>query len=293
MKKSIYTGTALALAVILSACGSTADASDEKPAETAASAEASAAPLTDLLDRLPEQPFGLDAGKIVADPAHFEIQWQMDENTADVPVADALTAFLQVQWLANERQTYIAGPDKDKILGSLEDAEHFVAAEYVDSMRKRADEGVAYAEAFEEEDGELASPNEPVPYPLHLGLVASPDSEEPAELIEQRKKNWPEISEGDGHGWLQIDGEEFETPFLGSSETRLTPRIHYVYVPEADPHVVEILAYLDYELALADGRTALISHSSRHTMTHEDGEWKVSFWTSTYNDEQPTVTVKS
>lgn len=293
MKKSIYAATAVALAVVLSGCGSQADTTVEKKAGLDASVEASAAPVVDPLDRLPEHPFGLDAEAIVADPERFGIQLHLDESQGGLSMAGALTAFLQIHWLANERQIYLGGPDTEKIQGTLRDAEHFVAAEHLTPLREKAERALAYT-ALHEQEGDEATPlTEEIYYPFHLGSVAAPDSEVPAEVTELRKERWPDPSEAEEYVWLQVDGEDTYSFFPLSSEIPLTPRIYDVTgKQEGHPADVHIFAYLDYEMPLSDGRTAVASYSSWYGMRNVNGEWKLDGWKTHYNDTKPTVTIK-
>ena len=293
MKKSIYAAAALAFAVVLSGCGSSADAAVEQPAGTTAASETAAAPAMDPLDSLPGDPFGLDAGQIAAAPERFGIQWQFGDGQAGTPVAGALTAFLQIQWLANERQVYVAGSDLEKIQGSLRDAEHFVAPEHLEPERKKVQDALAYT-ALREKEGDDAPPlSEAIYYPLHLGSVATPDSEVPTEVDELRHEKWPDPSEADDYNWLQIDGEEAYSFFRMSSEIPLTPRIHHVYgQQEGHSSEVNILAYLDYEIPLVDGRTAVVSYSTWYGMKTVNGEWKLDGWRFSLNDQKPTISVK-
>ncbi|WP_146363064.1 hypothetical protein [Arthrobacter yangruifuii] len=261
MKKSAYAAIALVFAVVTSGCGSDADASVTEPSGTSTLVEASASPVIDPLDRLPAQPFGVDAAKIVADPAQFGIQWQMGEDQSAEAVAEALTVFLQVQWLANERQIYIAGPDRNKIQGSLKDAEHFVAPEHLEPLRKAAADGLAYTALHEKEGDDTAPPSEQIYYPFHQGEVGG--------------------------------GPSDAIPFDVSSGMQLTPRISHVFGrQEGHPVDINIRAYLDYEVTLVDGRRAVVSYPSWYGMRNVDGEWKVDGWTFNYHDAEPTVTTK-
>ena len=303
MKNPLYALTAVTLAVTLAGCAGNADATAEKPAGTAsaspsaeATVEPTADPAKDPLNILPNKPFGIDPDAIVADPGAFGVQWQLTSDQDGVPVAEALRAFLQAQWVANERQVLTGGPDKDKILGSLRDAEHFVVPEWLGQERDRAQKGVAFAELVEAEGEDADIPGEEaLVYPLHLGSIGSPStlSEEEAKAWhEKRAAQWPDIDEHDA-AWITVDGETEPVPFLVTNRAELTPRIFHVYdsTQNFSGNVV-LLAYLDYELPLEDGRTALVRYTAQYEMADVDGQWKINFWDYSYEDTNATVTIK-
>lgn len=304
MKNPLYALTAVTLAVTLAGCASNADATAEKPAGTAsassaaeATGEPTADPAKDPLNNLPDKPFGIDPDAIVADPAAFGIQWQLTSDQDGVPVAEALRAFLQAQWVANERQVLFGGPDKDKLLGSLRDAEHFVVPEWLGQERERAEKGVAFAELVEKEGHDADFPgDEEMAYPMHLGTVGSAStlSEEEAKAWhEKRAAQWPDIGAHDA-AWITVSGETDPVPVLLTSRAELTPRIFHVYdsTQNFSGNVV-LLAYLDYELPLEDGRTAILRYTAQYEMADVDGQWKINFWDFSYEDNKATITIKN
>ena len=300
MKSPLYALTAIALAVTLAGCSSNADAAAEKPAGTTVSAEPSAEvtadPAKDPLNNLPDKPFGIDPDALVADPAAFGIQWQLTSDQDGVPVAEALRAFLQAQWLANERQVVTGGANKEKILGSLRDAERFVVPDWLGQERERAEKGLAFAELVEAEGDDADYPtDEAMDYPLHLGTVAVPNTlsgEELKAMSEKRAAQWPDVDEHEAV-WVTVDGETEQVPFLVANRAELTPRIFHVYDSSQDfSGNVVLLAHLDYELPLEDGRTALLRYTAQYEMADVDGEWRINFWDYSYEDTKPTVTIK-
>lgn len=302
MKNPKYVVTALSLAVILSGCG--ADAAAQNPGATStapqtgsASSELSAAPGVDPLDRLPEQPFGLDAEKMIADPAAFGITLNLGTSPDDVPVAGALRTVLQQQWLAEERQIYFGGTDQEKIQGSLRDAERFVAEEALDAERVKAEKGIAFSKkiAAAGEEADLDS-DEDLPYPLHLGRIASIASETSNTAKEaQKSPQWEELADDkDSYAWIAAEGEEAApTPHRISDGHRIVPRIYAVTGPqEGTPSDVHVFAYMDYEFPLLDGRTVVITYSAYYGLVYVEGEWKINSWTRLFNDAEPTMKIK-
>lgn len=296
MKNPKYALTALALAVMLSGCGATTDATADKPAASTASATPSATPVVDALDRLPDQPFGLDADKMMADPAAFGITAYLESIPENIPMAGAVRTVLQQQWLAEERQIYFGGTDREKIEGSLRDAEHFVVEEYVDEERAKAEKGIAFSEkvAAAGEDADIGS-DEDIPYPLHMGRVVSVATEASNTAEETRKSpKWEELAnDGQDYGWITLEGEEAPTPHRISDGHRIVPKIYSVTGPqEGSPRDAHVFAYMDYEFPLLDGRTAVITYSSYYGLVHVDDEWKIDSWTHQFNEAKPTVTIK-
>lgn len=280
MKKPLYVLTAAALALSLAGCAAGTDTADAAGTSPTPTQEASAVPAAvDPLERLPEQPFGIDANAIADNPPAAGVTWQTGPDQSEVPTPGAIQTFLQIIWAGNERQALSSGPDVAKIQGSMKDLEHFVAAAALEEARAGAKPGLEFAQKVEAEgkDAEFEGDHS-LWYPLHLGIVAAPSSDEP-ELNEKRAAQWPDIKEGDLVGWASIDGEEDEVPFKTGGLTELVPQITNVYdAAEDSTSDVQIMANLAYDVALMDGRTLQITYPTWYRMTYQDGVWKAAGW---------------
>lgn len=297
MKSPLYVLTAAALALSLAGCAGAEPAAEAGKSEPSASASPAQQPsaepaAVDPLERLPEQPFGIDANAIAADPSSAGVAWQTGTDQADVPVPSAVQAFLQVIWTANERQALTGGPDLTKIEGSMKDLEHFVAPAVLEEARATAMPGLEFARKVEAEGEDAEFEGDSLLwYPLHLGTVAGPSSDDPA-LIEKRAAKWPDIKEGDPVGWASINGEEDEVPFRTGGRSELVPVITNVYdaVEDFTPDV-HIRANLVNDVELMDGRTLRITYPAWFRMTYQDGAWKAIGWRY-FTDEATSVIKK-
>lgn len=293
MKKPLYVLTAAALALSLAGCAAGTDTADAAGTSPAPTQEASAGPAAvDPLERLPEQPFGIDANAIAVDPLAAGINWQVGADQADVPVPGAVQTFLQIIWAGSERQVLAGGPDVDKIQGSMKDLEHFVAAEVLEESRAAALPGLEFAQKVEAEgkDAEFEG-DATLWYPLHLATVAGPSSDDPVR-DEKRASQWPDIKEGDLVGWAYMTDEQKEIPFKAGAASELIPQITDVYDSQEDfTSDVQIRANLVHDVPLMDGRTARVTYPAWYRMTYQDGTWKLIGWRY-FSDEATSVIKK-
>lgn len=284
MKKTLYVLTSAALALSLAGCSAGADttagAAQATPTATPTATQTpSAVPAVDPLERLPEQPFGIDANAVAADPTAAGVAWQTGSDQADVPVTGAIQTFLQIIWAGSERQVLAGGPDVGKIQGSMKDLEHFVAPEVLQEARAAALPGLEFAKKVEAEgeDAEFEG-DQTLWYPLHLATVAGPTRDDPAR-DEKRAAQWPDIKEGDPIGWAYMTDEQREIPFKTGVASELVPEITDVYdSPEDATSDVQIRANLVHDVPLMDGRTARITYPAWYRMTYQDGVWKALGW---------------
>ena len=292
MKNPLYVLTVAALTLSLAGCAAgTGTASDASGATSSATKTPAAEPVVDPLERLPEQPFGIDVNAIAAAPPAAGVTWQTGTDQLNVPVTGAIQTFLQIIWAGNERQVLTGGPDIEKVQGAMKDLEYFVASVVIEEARAGAMPGLEFAQKVKAEgDSVELERDRALWYPLHLGLVASPSTDDPAQ-IEKRSSQWPDIKEGDPVGWASIDGEEDEVPFKTGARTELIPKITNVYDAEEDSTSdVQIRANLTYDVALMDGRTLQITYPTWYRMTYQDGSWKAAGWS--YVVGEPTSVIK-
>ena len=267
------------LVTALAGCSSSADAVSAPGEEQTQQLSPSSSPSSvaqDPLDRLPERPFGLDAEKIVADPGAHNIDWQLGPDQANVPVAGAIQTFLQLQWVANERQLMFAGPDTEKIRGSIRDAEQFLSASIIDEVREEGQEALRIAELQQDKDDPTRS-GTTILYPLHLGMISQPSpSESRAEENEAARQKW-QLTDAEEVAYVRDDDAGETIPHRVSDGYQLAPQVYQIYDASDDATSdVQILAYLTYEFPLMDGRRALTVYPSWFKMTFEDGVWKVA-----------------
>lgn len=261
----------LAAALSLTGCSVTdvsVEANKVAP-EPAVSAPSTAGSKADLRERMPEQPFGIDAA------AELDAQGMEREVPSDgaghsiVDQTGAVRLFLQMKWLGVERNAFADPLNAKTAEAHLKDVEKFFSPPHEAEIDTpgAAKTAVDYATAFEKGKAPKLSADETILYHLYPGILAQGDDG----INRADKKAWPDY-QGEEVPWVTIDGVAI--PFKHKAKARLETEITSVYDNGDDTLGIESMDTL--RVALADGRTAVFPVQSTQVLAGNPvAEWKI------------------
>lgn len=283
---STRTRTFFACAAIigLTGCSYLSPASSDAAPKEAAEGAAEAVPSSGdpILDSLPDAPWDMDLQGIQAN-----VQKQLGADQTGIDLTDAIRTVLQVDWVADQRETMFRGNTVEVARASIKDIERFVAPSAMDSYLPDAQKALAHMEAAEAGNAPELADDESYPYKLYTGIAASGSTS----ATPEEEAAYPDYVSKDGEPgavWLNIYHDDTTTesvPVLkGARATRVTPMVDSITdaAAENDPTHAVLITHPDFlEVPLAGDRTARVYIERTTQVGLEDGKWLVQ--DSTWN----------
>ena len=284
---STRTSTFFACAAIigLTGCSSLAPASSDADAKAAVEASATASSGDPILDSLPEAPWDVDLQDIMVQ-AEKKLDADQD-GLSPTDLTDAIRTVIQVDWVADQRETMFRGNTVEVARASIRDIERFVAPSAMDSYLPDAQKVLAHMEAEEAGNAPELADGERYPYKLYPGIAAAGSTV----ATPEDDAAYPDYASKDGEPgaiWLSIYHDDATTesvPVLkGARATRSKPMIDSITDAPAvnDPTHAVLITHPDFlEVPLAGDRTARVYIERTTQVGLEDGKWLVQ--DSTWN----------
>ena len=268
----------------LTGCSYLSPASSDAAPKEAVEVTAAATPSSGdpILDSLPDVPWDMDLQDI-----QDNAQKQLGEDQAGIDLTGAIRTVLQIDWVADQRETMFRGNTVEVTRASIKDIERFVSPSAMDNYLPDAQKALAHMEAEEAGNAPELADGESYPYKIYTGIAASGGS--PA--TPEEKAAYPEYVSKDGEQgavWLAVYHDDTTTEMVpvlkGARATRVKPMIDSITdaPAENDPTHAVIITHPDFlEVPLAGDRTARIYIERTTQVGLEDGKWLVQ--DSTWN----------
>lgn len=285
MRKPILTTTALVLGLLLTGCTGGAQATPETPASigtpapTATTAETKPVALADPRERLPEEPFGMNAKAIKAvlsDPKTNKTAKTDDSKFSGTGThqAEAVKLYLQAKWLGIERNALLDHKNFETVEAHLLDVETFVIDEapgiefdFVGQAKKlHANAKSQLAGKPQNMDPDVS--DEYVLYPGYSGFTKTEST-----YTAKQRADWPGYI-GSEHAWLRLKHEEL-VPFTHDAKPTIKTKFtEFDNGGDLTGNSVRIRSTDTYRAPLADGRTAVIPYSAGADLQFDGKQWR-------------------